>query len=262
MIGLALAASGCAHVQLESIDAPDLDLRLTVARPEDSTGDPLGAAVVGGLSAVFASGGVAAEDGGYSVVLDAVRYQDRVVAEQSHSPPAMVREGLVRTTWRVVGPDGAVVDALDDVGTTARWVSSGETLAEAQATLIGADAAARELAASAGAAMAHRLIGLRRIVRRRVYGGGALRVGARALRAGDVDHALVLLHRLAEGTADPRLAARAHHDLAVAHEMAGDYAAAWAEARAAVDPHYAEALAALVREYRPLLRAPAGGWTP
>jgi hypothetical protein len=241
-------------VRLETVDAPDVVLHGT-ALGVDESGAPLGPVAVDGLTGVLARAGVP-EGPGYRVVLEAMSTEDRVTSSVVGGEGVAVRSALVTTTWRVEDAAGTVVDRLDRVGTVDRWESRAETAQEALAALPTTESATTELAASAGCAMAHRLATVRTAVVRRVYGGGPLAVGARAIHAGDPDHARVELQAAADGAAGARWVARAHHDLAVAWEMAGVYGKALGEARLAGDADYVEALEALVREHRPLLRDP------
>lgn len=240
------------------MEAADVDVPGHHLRVEDHTRDPgeLSRAAISG--AIELLGGPCTEGCDGTVALTAIRYEEEVGSVLAEDEWGAQRLARVVTEWRLYDANGELIEALPDVGTLDRWTADGPSDAGALAGLVPRGSVAAELALSTGIAYAHRLRSGSWTFTRSYFGGGPLRLGAIALRDGDAKGAIAQWSRVARDAESPRLAARAHHDLAVGYEMIG---AAYL-ARAHVDLASSLAASPRTRRYADLLEETRGGSRP
>lgn len=178
------------------------------------------------------------------VVLEAWAPESRVVVEPLSAEPGAAgaprfdgrRESRVTTTWRLYGPGGAALDALEGVFVLDVWSAAGDTAEAAEAGLPPEEQTLRELGGSAGWAYARRISPTWTEASRPYYASGdpLLRAARRAVRAGDWNSARTIWRELSSASPEDAVRARAEHDLAVAAEVHGEYRLALGHAERAV----------------------------
>lgn len=214
---------GCAsRVHFTVLDSADLVLppEVHTVAVVDRTGAPEGAAAVAGFTRWFATPErviVPAGPADLTVSVEGFDSSSELALEER----VAVRTSRVALTWRLFDRAGTELDALVDVETADRWLSARDT--DGATALPSAEETLLSLATSSGVAYARRFRAQDANFVRATYARGdpRLRFAQVAVRSGDWDRAMRLWTEVARES-DPALAARAHYDLAVGYEVAGE----------------------------------------
>lgn len=180
---------------------------------------------------------------------------ERVVVAAASGPRATATwEGRVHLTWTVERCDGDPIESLTGTVAASR-VSAGETADGARASL--PEGLLKELVRSSGYALGRRLVPTSGRVSRRWYRAGdpRLRLATAAVRAGHWDAAASTWSTvIADREVSDRVRGRAFTNLAVLHELRGQYARAF---RAVTEAQGASPASAILRYRQDLERT----WT-
>ncbi|MEO0600706.1 MAG: DUF6340 family protein [Myxococcota bacterium] len=143
-------------------------------------------------------------------------------------------QGRVHLGWTVERCDGSLLETVDLATVADTRSASAATVERARGTLT--EDPLEQLVRSSGHALGRRLVPTRGRVSRRWFrmGDPRLQLAAAAVRVGHWDAAAATWNTI---VTDPdstvRARARAYHDLAVHHEVRGQYSRAWRAIRAA-----------------------------
>ena len=241
---LLVGTIGCApSVRLTVLDAADVELPRDVLRVGlVSDVDPMH--LPAGTRAAMEGFVARASDGSVGVVPGAASGVDAVVRltalERGYASDGFTRtdvdpstgdtedvpvvwlDGWVKTSWVVEDPDGTELDRLEGVYTVERWArEDGDT----DVVMPSEDAALVELAFSAGAAYASRIVPIQASYQRQWFASGDPRLAASrlAVQAGDWRSAARWWREVeSDPSSSPRVRARALHDLALYWEVRGN----------------------------------------
>ncbi len=192
-------------------------------------------------------------DGLVSLDHIASRHASRLeTLEQAEAAWLAELESQVTSSWTLATCGGEVLDRLENVVVTERWSAGASEEAAATSELPSPPRAAAELAFSAGIAYGRRIAPWSGDAVRTWFVSGDPRLGhARlAVLAGHWPEAMAIWREVANSPVGDRARARALHDLAVGHEVLGNYhlALSYAEEAAATHDN------ARIQRYRDLLR--------
>jgi len=169
--------------------------------------------------------------------------EERVVSSTTGPAARAEWQGRVHLGWTVEGCDGATVEA-DKRGTVgASWDRLADDAESAREAL--PDGLVDELKRSGGHALARRLVPTTGSITRRWYkrGDPRLRLAAAAVREGHWSAAAATWRAIVTDPQSTAVArARAHYDLALHHEVRGQYPRALREIRAAEEARASPAI--------------------
>lgn len=200
------------------------------------------------------------------IVLDAFRSEentelwrrDEAVVSDDGEPGSVLRVTAARssrvfTSWRLIDREGNQLDELQDVFTVARWASEEDSDASAEAALPSAEEAIAELGFSAGVAYGKRIAPIIGDEQRTYFVRGDVRFvwARRAVRVGDWQSAGALWRQISvDPTVSGVVHSRALANLALMHEVHGDYPLALRQIELALAAHDSER----IQRYRGVLR--------
>ncbi|HHO50378.1 MAG TPA: hypothetical protein ENK18_05770 [Deltaproteobacteria bacterium] len=223
-------------------------VRSTADRPLD----PVEVCAADGTDAVILLEGFRSEGAGE------VRHQERVVVGEDGTPEVIDtytawRDSRVFTSWRLVDREGQQLDLLQDVFTVARWAAEEDSDTSAQEALPSAAEAIAELGRSSGIAYGKRIAPVVGTELRTYFVRGDRRLAWARLpvRVGDWQTAGALWREVAgDPSASDEIRGRALANLALMHEVLGDYALALRRVALSLATHDS----ARIRRYREVLR--------